>query len=102
MGGVGGGRGGGRGGLGMGAVSERDRGGGVGVDAGDRCCALGVLVLVVAVGDLLVDALLLAARVGELVGVLERAVERFAGSLSFEDRVLGVRRGGAPRARRAW
>ena len=41
-----------------------------------------------AVGDLLVDVLLLAARVGELVGVLERAVERFAGSLSFEDRCL--------------
>ena len=48
--------------------------------------ALGVLGLVVAVGDLLVDVLLLAARVGELLGVLERAVERFAGSLSFEDR----------------
>ena len=31
---------------------------------------------------------LLAARVGELLGVLERAVERFAGSLSFEDRGL--------------
>ncbi|MGZ4307667.1 MAG: hypothetical protein ACXVSL_22705, partial [Solirubrobacteraceae bacterium] len=44
---------GGRGGFGMGAVRERDRRGGVGVDAGDRCGALGVLVLVMAVGDLL-------------------------------------------------
>jgi hypothetical protein len=91
---VGGGRGGGRigrrSGLGMGAVSERDRGGGV--DAGDRGCALGVLVLVVAVADLLVDPVLLAARVGQLLGVLEWAVERFAGSLSFEDRVLVLAR----------
>ncbi len=39
----GGGLSGRRGGLGMGAVSERDRGGDVGV--GDRGCALGVVVL---------------------------------------------------------
>ena len=63
-GGHGGGLGCGRGWLGMGAVRERDRGGGVRV--GDRGGVLSVLVVVVAVGDLLVDAFLLAARVGEL------------------------------------
>jgi len=88
--------GGGRGGLGMGAVRERDRRGGVGVDAGDRCGALGVLVLVMALGDLLADVLLLAVGVGELVGVLERACELVACGGCFTERfdALVVEAGG--------
>ncbi len=85
MGGVGGGRG-----DGLGAVSERDRVGGVGVDGGDRGCGVGVVLLVVAVGDLLGDLLSLAVGVGELVGVLERACELVACGGGFTERLLAL------------
>ena len=47
----------------------------VDVDVGTsgRCGVLGLLAFLVAVGDLLADALLVAARLGERLGVLERA-----------------------------
>ena len=89
---------GGRGGRGVDAVSERDRGGGVGVDAGDRC-SLGVLVLVVALGDLpeaIPLYLLLQSRPGladklgpEVAPVLVPLMED---SVAAKDAIAGLRR----------
>jgi hypothetical protein len=72
----------------MGAVRERDRGGGIGVS--DRGGALGVLALVVALGDLLAEPLLVSAGVGELVGVLERPGELVARRGALAKRVLAL------------